>query len=285
MENKKFDLVNWVSLFRVDKKLKRTQYAIHNTQDGMNTHSTGDPKAAGSALPAREPSLDFTKEQASVLIKAQGARIRELRKEAGLTIDQLADQTGLHFNTVGRIERGDSEANIEQQLLIAGALRVSPAKLSHFSESVRNDWSIEMEDENFALVDMLDVRVSAGAGALNGHNEVIGKFAFKRSWLAHRGIAAENARIIRARGESMADKINDGDILLVDTSVRHMGPDGVYVIEMDGLDYVKLLQRDFPSGGVQIVSFNPSYRPQTLTAEQAAELRISGRVVWHGGEL
>lgn len=232
-------------------------------------------------------------ELASNLMRERGTRVRELRQRAEMTITDLADSAGLHFNTVGRIERGESEASIFQQLAIARALGTSLFDLIPVSEMRTASGNIakslhqpQMDDAEFALVDMLDVRVSAGAGALNGHNnEVIGRFAFRRSWLARHGIAPENARIIRARGESMADKINDGDILLVDTSVRHIGPDGVYVIEMDGLDYVKLLQRDFPTGGVQIVSFNPSYRPQTLTADQAAELRISGRVVWHGGEL
>ena len=59
----------------------------------------------------------------------------------------------------------------------------------------------------------------------------------------------------------MADKINDGDIVLVDTAVRQMEGDGVYVIEVDGYDYVKMLHRDFASGGLQILSFNQAYRP------------------------
>lgn len=232
-----------------------------------------------------EPSLIFARDDAAALIKDQGARIRELRQKAGLTINELADQTGMHFNTVGRIERGDSEANIEQQLLISRVLNVQPSDLACFRMAEGHHQGASLEDGDFALIDMLDVHVSAGGGSLNGQSDVIGRFAFRRSWLAHRGVVPASARIIRARGDSMADKINNGDILLVDTSVKHLGPDGVYVIEMDGLDYVKLLQRDFSTGGVQIVSFNPAYRTQSLTAEQASDLRISGRVVWHGGEL
>ncbi|MNT82568.1 hypothetical protein D3C72_2223190 [compost metagenome] len=57
------------------------------------------------------------------------------------------------------------------------------------------------------------------------------------------------------------------------------------MIQLDGHDYVKVLQRDFSTGGLQIISYNPAYKPQVLSAEQAAELHISGRVVWHGGEI
>lgn len=83
----------------------------------------------------------------------------------------------------------------------------------------------------------------------------------------------------------MADRINDGDILLVNTSVDTLTQDGVYVIELEGENYVKLLERDFSTGGVRIVSYNPVYPPQVLEGEAANRLRICGRVLWHGGEL
>lgn len=230
-----------------------------------------------------EADIQYLSGLALQLRRAQGERVRAARKRLQLNIDDLARMTGMHPNTVGRIERGDNEATIEQLLRLANALDVMPATLMHFH--VAHGDSAPLADDEFALVDMLDVKASAGSGAMNGHSEILGRFAFKRSWLAHRGVKPSAAKIIRARGQSMADRINDGDILLVDTSVHHLEQDGVYVIELDGLDYVKLLQRDFATGGVQIISYNPDFRPQLLTAEQAAELRISGRVVWHGGEL
>lgn len=215
------------------------------------------------------------------LLKRQGERVRDARKKAGLTIEGLAGKTGLHFNTIGRIERGESEASIEQLILLARALNMRPLDFAHFQEPS----SSKLNDDEFALIDMLDVKVSAGGGSLNGDHESIGRFAFKRSWLKSRGVHPDKAKCIRARGDSMADKINSGDVLLINTAVTSLEQDGVYVIELDGLDYVKLLQRDFATGGLQIISYNPAYKPQLLTAEQAAELRISGRVVWHAGEL
>lgn len=231
----------------------------------------------------QEADINYLSGLALQLRRQQGERVRAARKRLQLNIEDLARMTGMHPNTVGRIERGDNEATIEQLLRLANALDVLPATLMHFHTP--HGTAHELADEEFALVDMLDVKASAGSGAMNGNSEILGRFAFKRSWLAHRGVKPSAAKIIRARGQSMADRINDGDILLVDTSVHHLEQDGVYVIELDGLDYVKLLQRDFATGGVQIISYNPDFRPQLLTAEKAAELRISGRVVWHGGEL
>ncbi|WP_269446743.1 helix-turn-helix transcriptional regulator [Comamonas thiooxydans] len=98
-------------------------------------------------------------------------------------------------------------------------------------------------------------------------------------------LSRNNARIVRVRGNSMSDRINDGDILLVDTSVNALVHDGVYVIELEGEDHVKLLQRYLYTGGVNFLSCNPDYPAQTLEGESANRLRITGRVVWHGGEL
>lgn len=212
----------------------------------------------------------------------QGARIREARRRTGWTIEELSRRVAMHSNTVGRIERGTSEATAEQQLRLAGALGVSPESLSAFPQVIN---AVHDSSHEFALINEIDARVSAGNGSDNNQpQEVIGRFAFSREWLQKRRLRPHDCCIIRARGKSMADRINDGDILLVDQSIRTMGEDGVYVIERDGLDYVKLLQKDFVSGGVHIISYNPDFPAQFVEGRHADELRISGRVVWHGGD-
>lgn len=222
-------------------------------------------------------------QRAKQLALEQGAKIRDARKKAGFTIEELAEVTHMHFNTLGRIERGTSEANIAQLITLATVLGVDLAQWQHVPAASKNGHPIDQDD--FAVIDVLDIQVSAGSGALNGDHQPVERFAFQRQWLRKIGVKPESAKVIRARGDSMADKINDGDVLLVDTAVRQIERDGVYVIEIDGLDYVKLLQRDFATGGVQVISYNQQYATQRLDAGQAADLRISGRVVWHGGEL
>lgn len=253
----------------------------------MSANTTHPKQKAAPHVASDAVGVDYAAALAAELLRRQGEKVREARKAAGLTIEQLAERARMHSNTIGRIERGDNEADIEQLLRLAGALGVTPALWMHFCDGQPQPAAERFDaDDEFALVPMLDAHISAGNGSVNGDgHEILGRFAFRRRWLAGRGVKAEAARIVRARGQSMADKINDGDILLVDTSIHHLEQDGVYVIELDGLDYVKLLQRDFATGGVQIISYNPAYRPQLLTAEKASELRITGRVVWHGGEL
>lgn len=56
--------------------------------------------------------------------KKIGGKIRELRKERKLSIEDLADKSGLHFTYISRIELGKHSPTIEAIEKIANALDV-----------------------------------------------------------------------------------------------------------------------------------------------------------------
>lgn len=56
-------------------------------------------------------------------------RIRKLRKEAGLSQEQLADLSGLHRTYIGAIERAEQNVSIDNIGKIAKALKIKPSKL------------------------------------------------------------------------------------------------------------------------------------------------------------
>ena len=58
-----------------------------------------------------------------------GARIREARKERGLTQEQLAEASGLSATYISNLERGLQTANLEAFASICNALRVSSVVL------------------------------------------------------------------------------------------------------------------------------------------------------------
>ena len=53
-----------------------------------------------------------------------GERFRRIRKEKGISQDELEDLAGVHGNMVGRIERGERAANIVQLYKISKALGI-----------------------------------------------------------------------------------------------------------------------------------------------------------------
>jgi DNA-binding XRE family transcriptional regulator len=50
-------------------------------------------------------------------------RIEELRTKAGLSRQELADQVGVHYQTIGYIERGEYSPSLVLALQIAAALK------------------------------------------------------------------------------------------------------------------------------------------------------------------
>ncbi len=61
--------------------------------------------------------------------KQFGKRLRELRKEVGLSQEQLGFKSGLHRTYIGSIERGEQNISIDNIHKLAKALKLSPKEL------------------------------------------------------------------------------------------------------------------------------------------------------------
>ncbi|AGG05896.1 helix-turn-helix domain-containing protein [Dehalococcoides mccartyi] len=58
-----------------------------------------------------------------------GERIRDLRKQAGVSQEELADRAGVHRTYLGGIERGERNPSLKNIDAIARALKVSLSDL------------------------------------------------------------------------------------------------------------------------------------------------------------
>ncbi|XJZ27514.1 helix-turn-helix domain-containing protein [Bacillota bacterium Lsc_1132] len=61
----------------------------------------------------------------SDLPKLIGERIRNIRKEKGLSQEKLADIANLHTTYIGQLERGEKNATLESIEKVANALEIS----------------------------------------------------------------------------------------------------------------------------------------------------------------
>ncbi|MEL7180415.1 MAG: S24 family peptidase, partial [Pseudomonadota bacterium] len=109
-----------------------------------------------------------------------------------------------------------------------------------------------IEGDDYAKIAFYDVPASAGPGAAADPNASIESYAFRRDWLKRLGVAPQNAAMLRVRGDSMAPKIVDGDVLLIDTARREppirpqtkgKARSGIYVVDVDGETRVKRVER------------------------------------------
>lgn len=65
----------------------------------------------------------------TIIRKRLGARVRKLRKEAGLSQEEFGFRVGLHRTYIGSIERGEQNVSIDNIHKIAKALRISLSEL------------------------------------------------------------------------------------------------------------------------------------------------------------
>lgn len=84
-----------------------------------------------------------------------GSRLRTLRKNAGLTQEQLAEAIGVHLNTISRWENDSDAPNMFKLSLIAQALNVNENDLITPPQSQL--WILQIklaDDKKEAVIDM-----------------------------------------------------------------------------------------------------------------------------------
>ncbi len=134
-------------------------------------------------------------------------------------------------------------------------------------------------------VPRLDIRASAGPGALAGEERAISHIGFDEKWLRHlsRGPASQLS-MIRVQGDSMAPTLVDGDDILVDRSGRANNlRDGIYVIRREDALLVKRIALGPSARRVTIKSDNEAY--PSWPGVDLAEIDVIGRVIWAGRRI
>lgn len=72
------------------------------------------------------------------MLDAVGAHIRVLRKERGLTLNQLSDAAGLSIGLVSQLERGLANPSFSALVQVAHALEIPVGRLFHVQEQRRS---------------------------------------------------------------------------------------------------------------------------------------------------
>ena len=120
----------------------------------------------------------------------------------------------------------------------------------------------------------LAVEAAAGAGADAGAERQLRPLQLATDTLTAAGIAARQASVITARGDSMMPTIFDGDRLVVDRDDRRVGRTGaIFVLRRDGDLLVKRVARSGDT--LTIASDNPAY---PAIAAPVAAIAVIGRV-------
>lgn len=229
---------------------------------------------------------------------------------APVNANQLAIRTGLNRTAIGFVLSGQTKTlKSTNALKIADALGIRFEWLVDGDGDMTDDRSYEFESAarsvgkinepsfdassytNTASIRQLDVRASMGTGAdLQEHVEVVRMMQVNLADLRRvlpTFTSPQNLVIITGLGDSMKGTFRDGDPIIVDTGVKEVTVDGVYVLEREGSElFIKRVQRQL-DGSLMMISDNSRYPPQHISEESRRQFKVVGRAlgVWNFEKL
>ena len=227
------------------------------------------------------PNLDITE------------RIKAVRGK--LSQEEFAQLLGVHKNSVGRYERGDSTPGMdfaEKVCFVYGVspewflLGTGPMKLdSAFHEDVAVLGPL-VAGSGVTSVPAISLGLSAGHGNFIyiEENEVRKTFAFSTAFLQKKGNPSQMV-VMTVSGDSMSPEIRNGDLVLIDQSQTRLLPGKIYAVAVENFIYLKVV--DTLPGTLVLSSFNKEYPPLNVDMRGQMEdmVRILGRAVWWCREL
>lgn len=221
-------------------------------------------------------------------------RLAHLRREHGLTQEQMARAMGVPYSTYQRYEQGRTPPKMQPLARLASEMGISLdwlvlgwQKTNRIDADAAENLAGNASPSQMAAtveIPVYDVKAGAGPGAANGPESVVRHVPVARTWLQRLHCPLNSLQAIEATGDSMEPDIHDGDVLLVDTSVRTVERSGVYVLRYADHLRVKYLQQR-ADGGIIIRSAAPQEVDETVPRDRLGEIAIIGRVVWTGRHI
>ncbi len=205
----------------------------------------------------------------------------------GISPTELAAAIGVSKATLTHWRNGTNQAGGKNLMRLAEALQCSPEWLATGNGPVEPIDPTPSESA-YALISQLSARGASGPGFTNDHVEVRGGLAFKRDWLSRMGFKPGNLRVIYNSGTSNSPTLNDGDVLLVDTS-RKTPIHGKMFAMHDAQNDVIIKRLIQNLGGEWLIRSDnqDKYRfpDMQVDAKNMGDVGIIGLVVWRGGEV
>jgi phage repressor protein C with HTH and peptisase S24 domain len=213
--------------------------------------------------------------------------------------DRLARAMAVSPSAFRKWLRGEAEPSRERLVALAEAAQVGIGWLAtgegpapQFVESEHSGGRARsigsnsgIDPSRFVLLPKLAEGAAAGGGTPEPPMPETEYIAFRHDWVrAGFGIEPTDLILETAVGDSMRPTIQDGDLLLVDTTDRAFSTFGVYVLEIAGERLVKRVQRKL-DGSLVLISDNSTYQPDEVTGAMLSSVTVIGRVIWGGGAI
>nr|WP_270440557.1 XRE family transcriptional regulator [Butyricicoccus sp. AF86-03b2A] len=201
-----------------------------------------------------------------------GERIKNRRKQLGLSAEQIAAELGVSPATVYRYESNEiMNMRIDKLEPIAKALHTSPAYLMGWSE----ESSTASKDTNLVTIHY--------AGPVAAHFNATPDDAYEQrtipaEWIGRR--RPEDFFLATVSGDSMYPQFQDGDEILC-LRCSDMGVSGRIGIMLLGGDEATVKRIEYKPGEdwIDLIPINPEFKPKHIEGIDLEQCRVVGRVI------
>ena len=205
---------------------------------------------------------------------------KSFRNKYNLSQTAFAEKLGIKQQQIAMIETGQRTASPNFKLAFMKTYGIDWDSQTASGETYKYEHLEKETSNNIISIPFYSAKAAAGSGSDVPEYSEKDVIHFDKRWLqAVVGHNPENLSLIRAEGDSMIPDIQDGDLLMVDDSVKEVIPNKVFVIMQDSQFRVKKLKTEF-NGDVLIISNNPVYPVEVMNKETT----IIGQVVWNGSK-
>lgn len=205
-----------------------------------------------------------------------GDRIKARRDSEQLSQQDVATRVDVTPQSVQQWEAGKTAPRGKRLDSLAHALGCSKEWLLFGSGDLPNEPATR-----FTKVPVLDVELAAGVGAHIDMEEVTDWVPISQDWIFENQLPESNLVVVKVSGDSMLPRLQNGDMLLVNTSDNRPVSGKIYAIANGSELRVKRLIKQM-SGAWVISSDNkhdPAYPDEVIPPNSFNQLRIIGRAV------
>jgi SOS-response transcriptional repressor LexA len=229
-------------------------------------------------------------------------RLKKIIHGSGLPLGRFAEKTGVSKNTLINYRDGVTSPAAPFLESVCREFSADPGWLllgeGNAGACAAARESAGEGSEDSTLIPLLESRVTAGPEGEILYGEIADRYPFKKWWIEKLvGKSSDRQKslfLIRVRGDSMSPTINQGEMVLVDTSeverLEVLAGRIYLVILPDGAAALKRLVLSGDEGGLKLACLSDNtadYRPFefALDPEKSLKSYVLGRVRWAGQEF
>lgn len=228
--------------------------------------------------------------------KEESEKLRELfdkaKNDTGLSRKDLVSKYNFPggYGMVQQHISGNKAIGIKSALAYANAFGIRLSDLSpRLADEINGIQAMPVMSADNATESISKIKLVSAKGSCGGGSHVFDvsekNLIKEESFFTHYKVKPENLIALYADGDSMADFIVDGDIVIFDVSKTEIIGGKIYLIEHpDGLR-IKRINKDL-KGGLILSSNNPDknkYPDEFLNPNDLEYLKIKGQFVYRQG--